>query len=56
VKNLVSGAKFWEIRAEAGEARGKSLLADFSISEIWIGIRPEIGCVSAETGLNPQSV
>jgi hypothetical protein len=35
------------------ESRGESLLDEFSISEIWIGSRPETGCVSAETGSNP---
>ena len=55
MKNPVSGAEFSGIRPEGRETRGESLLDDFSISEIWIGSRPETGCVSAETGANPRS-
>jgi hypothetical protein len=42
----VSGEEFWRILAEGRESRGKSLLGDFSISEIWIGCPLETGCVS----------
>ena len=55
-KSPVSGEKFWEICAEGRECRGESLVGNFSISEIWIGSRPETGCASAETGSNLQSV
>ena len=37
-------------RERAASSRGESLLADFSISEIWKLGRPETGCVSVETG------
>jgi hypothetical protein len=51
-RSPVSGEEFRRILAEGRESRGKSLIDDFSISEIWIGSRPETGCVSAETGSN----
>jgi hypothetical protein len=36
-KSLVSGGEFWESRTKSRKSRGKSLLDDFSISEIWSG-------------------
>src|SRR5271169_3564620 len=41
---------YWTSRTKGREFRRQSLLDEFSISEIWIGSRPETGCVSAETG------
>jgi hypothetical protein len=52
----VSGEEYRTSRTEGHEFRVESLLGDFSISEIWVGSRPETGCVSAETGSNLQSV
>jgi hypothetical protein len=51
-RSLVSGEEFRAPCAEGRESGGESLLDDFSISEIWVGRRPETGCVSAETGSN----
>jgi hypothetical protein len=39
--------------AEGGKFRGKSLVDEFSISEIWARDIPEIGCVFTETGSKP---
>jgi hypothetical protein len=46
-KSPVPGEEYRASRAEGRDFQGESLLDDFSISEIWIGSRPEIGCVSA---------
>ena len=51
---LVSDEAFRPSSGETPKSRGKSLRADFSISEIYLRECPETGCVSAETGSNPQ--
>jgi hypothetical protein len=48
-KSPFSGEEIRASRTEGGEIRSESLLCDFSISEIWIGSRPE-------TGSNPQEI
>jgi hypothetical protein len=53
-RSLVSGEESRPSCAESLKSRGQSLRADFSISEICVGECPEIGCVFAETGSNPQ--
>jgi hypothetical protein len=52
-KRLVSGAEFWESRTKGRKSRGKSLLDEFSISEIFVWERAETGCVFTETGSKP---
>jgi hypothetical protein len=53
VRSLVSGEEFRGSLAESLESRGRSLLAEFSISEIFVQERPETGCASTETSSNP---
>jgi hypothetical protein len=55
-RSPVSDEEFGRNRAESLESRGVSPLAGFSISEICVRGCPETGCVSAETGSNPQEI
>jgi hypothetical protein len=52
-KSPVSGDEFWTSGAEGGKFRGKSLVDEFSISEISERDIPETGCVFTETGSKP---
>jgi hypothetical protein len=55
-KHPVSGEEYRAPRAEGRDFRRKSLLDDFSISEIWIGTRQRPVACPQRPGSNPQEI